>query len=98
MTREFRSQPSSEKNTVDQLLHRVQTEETNKKSVFLQPDHVPSKHELPLPYTTAVLTIVWPFIRTFSKPSSPELRNFSRHIPGDLHLNAAALETHAAQK
>ena len=33
--------------SLDQLLHRVQTEETNYKNVFLQPDHVPSKHELP---------------------------------------------------
>jgi hypothetical protein len=69
--------------TVDQLLHRVQTEETNCKNVLLQPDHVPSKHELPMPYTVAVVTILWPLVQTFSKHSSPEPRSFPRHIPAD---------------
>ena len=32
----------------------VQTEETDYKNVFVQPDHVPSKHELLLPYTVPV--------------------------------------------
>ena len=89
MMREFRSQSSSEKKTVDQLLHRVQTEETNRKMyscnqiTFLQS----------IPYTAAVVTIVWPFVRMFSKPSSPQLRNFPRHVPADSHLHTAVLET-----
>jgi hypothetical protein len=62
--------------TVDQLLHHVRTEETNYKNIFLQPDHAPSKHELPLPYTVAVIIVLWPFVQTFPKHSSPELRNF----------------------
>jgi hypothetical protein len=42
--------------------HCVQTEETNLKNVFFQLDHVPSKHELPLSYMVAVVTIVWPLM------------------------------------
>jgi hypothetical protein len=89
MTREFGSQSSSEKKTVDQLLHCVQTEETDRnmyscnRIVFLQS----------IPHTAAVVTIVLPFVRKFSKPSSPELRNFRRHVPADSHLRTAALET-----
>jgi len=49
--------------TVDQRLYRVQTEETNYKNVFLQPHDVPSKNELSLSYTVAVVTILWPFRR-----------------------------------
>ena len=33
--------------SLDQLLHCVQMEETDYKNVFLQLAHVPSKHELP---------------------------------------------------
>jgi len=89
MTREFECQSSSDKKTVDQLLHRVQTEETNRKMyscnrIMFSPS---------ISYTAAVVTIVWPSVRTFSKPSSPELRNFPRHVPPDSHLHTAALET-----
>jgi hypothetical protein len=45
--------------------HRIQTDETNYKNVFLQPDHTPSNHPLPMPYAVAVVTILWPFVRTF---------------------------------
>jgi len=44
-------------------------------STFLQPDHVPSKYELPLAFTVAVVTILWPFVQTFSKHSYSDLRN-----------------------
>jgi hypothetical protein len=37
--------------TVDQLLHHIQTEQTNYKNLFLQMDYVPSKQELLLSYT-----------------------------------------------
>jgi hypothetical protein len=39
---------------VDQILHCVQTEEINYKNLFLQTDHVPSKHELPVSYNVVV--------------------------------------------
>jgi hypothetical protein len=52
---------------VDQLPHHVQTKETNYKNLFLQPDHVPSKHELLLSYMVTVLTVLWPFVQMFSK-------------------------------
>jgi hypothetical protein len=58
---------------VDQILHHVQTEETNHKNVFSQPDHVPSKHELPLSYMVAILTIFWPFMQMLSKYLSSAL-------------------------
>ena len=89
MTREFGSQSSSEKRTVDQLIHRVQTEETNRnmyscnRIMFLRS----------VTYTAAVVTIVWSFVQKFSKPSSPGLRNFPRHVSVDSHLHTAALET-----
>ena len=70
---------------VDQLL-RIQTEETNYKTVFLQPNHVLSRHELLISYTVEAVTILWPFVQTFSKYSSPEMRNFLRHLPEDSHL------------
>jgi hypothetical protein len=41
-----------------QILHRVQAEETSYKNAFLQPDHIPSKNELPLPYTVAGVRIL----------------------------------------
>jgi hypothetical protein len=46
-------------------LHCVQTEETDYKNVFLQPEHVPSKHELLLPYMVAAVTVLWPFVKCF---------------------------------
>jgi len=57
---------------VVQLLHPVQTEGTDYKNAFLQPDHVPSKNKLPLPYTVAGIRILWPFMQMLS----PELRIF----------------------
>jgi hypothetical protein len=54
---------------VDQLLHHVQTEET----LFLQLDHVPSKHKLSSSYMVAVLTILWPFMQLFLENLSPTL-------------------------
>jgi hypothetical protein len=79
---------SSEKRTVCQLPRHVlvQTEETNHKNVLLQPDDVPSKYELPLSYTVAVVTVLWSFVQTFTKHSSPELTNFLRHLPVDSYL------------
>jgi hypothetical protein len=54
--------------------HRVQTEGTSYRNVVLRPDHVPSKHKLLMPYTVAVVTILWPFVQTFSKHMSLELK------------------------
>jgi len=65
-----------ETQSVVQILHRIRTEETDYKNVFLQPDHIPSKNELPLPYTVAGLTVLWLFVKTLSKHLSPELRIF----------------------
>jgi len=45
--------------------HRIQTDETNYKNIFLQPDHTPSNHPLPMSYTVAVVTILWLFVQTF---------------------------------
>jgi len=36
-------------------------------SVFLQTDHVPSRPELPLSFTVAVVTTLWPFVQTFTE-------------------------------
>lgn len=52
-----KNQDSYEKQSVGQL-HRVQNEEADYKSVFLQKDNVPSKHELPLPYMVGSLTVL----------------------------------------
>jgi hypothetical protein len=41
------SQSSKKTLTVDKHLHHVQTEETDYKTLFSQPDHVPSKYEPP---------------------------------------------------
>jgi len=49
-------------------------------SVFLQHDHVHVRPELPLSFTVVVVTILWPFVQTFSKHSSTELRNVLRHF------------------
>jgi len=52
--------------SVGQLLLRAQTYESDyKKKVFLQLDHVPSMHQLPLPCTVAAVTILWSFVQTF---------------------------------
>jgi len=69
---------------VDQLL-RIQTEETNYKNVFLQP-MCSFRHELLISYMVEAVTILWPFVQTFSKYSSPEMRNFLRHLPEYSHL------------
>jgi hypothetical protein len=79
--------------TVDQLLHRIQSEETNYKNVFLQPDHVLSKHQLLTSYKLEAVTILWPFIQTFSKYSSPELRNFLRHLPENSCLKYSCIKS-----
>jgi hypothetical protein len=53
-------------------------------SVFLQPNYVHIKPELPLSFTVAVVTIFWPFVQTFAKQSSPELRNVLHHFPAEV--------------
>lgn len=58
-----KARPQRKTLTVDQLLHHVQTEEINYKNVFQQPHDVPSKNELSLPYTVAVVTILRPSCR-----------------------------------
>jgi hypothetical protein len=58
---------------VNQLLHHVQTKEINHKNVFSQPDHFPSKHELPLSYVISAVTILWSFVQLFLKHLSPVL-------------------------
>ena len=55
------------------------------KNVFLQQDHVPSKHEPPLSYMVTVVTILWPHIQIFSK-RSPEQRNYLRHFLADSYV------------
>ena len=79
--------------SVDQLLHCVRTEETDYRSVFLQPDHVPCKHELTLRSMVAVVAVLWPFVQTFLKHSSPKLRNFLWHFQQIPVLSIAALKT-----
>jgi len=54
-------------------IRHVQTGGTDYKNVFLQLVRIPSKHELQLLYVVALL---WPFVQTFLKHSSPEMRNF----------------------
>ena len=44
--------------------------------VFMQLDHVPSKHELALRYMVTVVKNLWSFMQTFLKHLSPELRNY----------------------
>jgi hypothetical protein len=83
---------------VHQLLHRVQPEETSYTNVFLQPDHVSSKHELPISYTVAVLTALWPFVQTCSERSSLELRNFLRHFPAGPCFKYNCIKTDAVQQ
>jgi hypothetical protein len=83
---------------VDQLLHRIQTEETDYRNVFLQPDHVPSKHQLSMSYTVAIITILWPFVQTFSKHSSLQLRHFLRHFPADSYLKYSSTKTNAVKQ
>lgn len=69
------NQASLEENTkCRSISHCVQTEETNLKNVFLQLDHVPSKHEQ-LSYMVAVVTILWPLMQIFLK-RSPEWRDY----------------------
>jgi len=75
---------------VDQLL-RIQTEEPNYKNVFLQPNHVLSRHELLTSYTVEAVTILWPFVQTFSKYSSTEMRNFLRYLPEDSHFEYSCI-------
>jgi hypothetical protein len=50
----------------------VKTEEIiNYKDSFWQPHQVPSQHGLPLSYTAAVLTILWPFTLIILKNLPP---------------------------
>jgi hypothetical protein len=60
--------------------------------LFLSPSRVwefvlctcPLKREVPLSYTVAVLTTLWPFVQTFTKQSTPEpdsrLRDFLSEV------------------
>jgi hypothetical protein len=79
---------------MDQLPHHVQTAETDYKYVFLQPNHILSKHELPLPYTVAGIAIFWPLVQILSKQLSPELRMFCDIFHETHMLNTSALKTH----
>jgi len=72
--------------SVVQLLHHAQTEETDYKNVVFQPDHISSKHEVPLSYMVAVVTVFWPFMQTFLKCSPLIWDFFLRHFPTDLYL------------
>jgi hypothetical protein len=68
------NQTSSEETLiVAQLLHHVQTKETNYKNLFSQLERVLEKHELSLSYMVTVLTITWSFVQVFSKHLSPVL-------------------------
>jgi hypothetical protein len=93
------NQASSEKKlTVDQLFHCVQTEETNYKNVFLQPDDIPSKHELPLSYTVTAATILWTFMQTFRNTNLWSWQIF-HDIFQQTHIwNTAALKTDTVQQ
>jgi hypothetical protein len=42
-------------------------------------------------YTVKAVTTLWPFDQTFSKYSSPELRNFLRHLPENWHLKYSCI-------
>lgn len=75
-----------------ETVHHTQTEETNYKNVFLQLENGFSKHELPMSYTAAVVTHLCLFIQTFSKHSSPELRNFLQHFPANWYLKCGMFE------
>ena len=75
-----------------QLFHHIHTEEIKYKNVFLQPDNVPSKLELLMSYTAAVVTRLWFFIQIFSKYSFPELKNFLHHFPANLCLKCSMFE------
>jgi hypothetical protein len=83
---------------VDQIFHRIETEETNYKNVFLQPDHVTSKYELPTLYVIAAVAILWRFVQTFLKHSSPELKNVPQHFPADSHLKYSGTKTDAVEQ
>jgi uncharacterized protein YdiU (UPF0061 family) len=50
---------------MDQLLHNMQTDETNYKNLFLQLNHVPLNCE-PQSSLVAVLTVVWSFVHLYS--------------------------------
>ena len=75
-----------------QTVHHIHSEETNYKNVFLQPENVFSKHELLMSYRAAVVTCLRLFIQTFSKHSSPELRNFLQHFPANSYLKCGMFE------
>lgn len=67
-------------------VQHTHTEETNYKNVFLQPENVLSKGELQISYTATIVTSLSLFIQTFSKHSSPEMRNFLQHFPASSYL------------
>jgi hypothetical protein len=73
-------------------VHHKHTEGTNTKNVFLQPVNVLSKHELLMSYTAAIVTRLWLFIQTFSKHSSPELRNFLQHFPANSYFKCGVFK------
>ena len=84
------SQASSEEITkCGPISHCVQTEKTNLKNVFLQPDHTPSKHEPPLSNMVAVVTILWSFMQMFSK----HFQNFLPHFLADTYLKYNCIKT-----
>jgi hypothetical protein len=65
------SYPAPEKNRTDKKIHQeafiyMQTEETNYKNLFLQLNHVRSKHELPLSCMVTVLTNLWLVMQLYS--------------------------------
>jgi len=91
------NQASLEENTKCwSISHCVQTEETNLKNVFLQLDHVPSKHEPPS-YMVAVVTILWLLMPIFSK-QSPEWRNYLRHFLAHSYVKYSCTKSDAVQQ
>jgi hypothetical protein len=60
----MKTRPYERKTLSVDWLNHVQTEEIDCKNVFLQPEHVPSKHELLLPYMIAAVAVLWPFVQT----------------------------------
>jgi hypothetical protein len=84
--------------TMDQLFHRIKTKETDYKNVFLQPDHVPTKHQLLMSYMVSIVTILCLFIQTFFKHSPLELRNFLQHFPADSYLKYSCTKTDGVQQ
>jgi len=58
---------------------------------ILATDSCSFRHELPMSYMVETVTILWLFVQTFSKYSSPEMTNFLRHLPEHSHLKYSCI-------